>query len=396
MEIFSYKYSIPYLLCFGWLIFLTLLEFEYIKKNRNVQLLHRITLVFLLIFFCFRGFVYTDWHSYYPYFAQMPTLWSGDIQGIFNGFPKFEYGFAFYTCLIKSIFPNYHFWIFISSAIDIIILNIFFKKYTKYYVFAFTVFFIFGAWIIGFNLMRNIKAIMFFILSLDYLLQRKMLPYMLLNITGIFFHISAVVFLPLYFILHREFPKMLLWIIFIVGNVIFLFQIGYIQPVFEFVAKFLGPAYIEKVDIYFSSSYKPQVLTLGYVERFLSYVLVVLFYKKLKIKNPVNIIFANVFVIYFVFFFYFSEFVAISQRMSGLFGFSYWVLYPNLYEQLQRVGNRVVFVTVFFVFAIGKTIIGNDNILQRYDNLLFGIESYEERKEKLERSWEKIFKKPLP
>ena len=58
-----------------------------------------------------------------------------------------------------------------------------------------------------FNLYRNTKSFSLFLLSLPYLQNRKLLPYLLLNMTGCLFHISSMIYLPLYFVLYRKMSK---------------------------------------------------------------------------------------------------------------------------------------------------------------------------------------------
>jgi hypothetical protein len=267
------------------------------------------------------------------------------------------------------------------------ILHTCFKRYIpNYYVFGFIVFFVLGGCIIEINLLRNIKAILLFMLSLRYLQERKIVPYLLLNLIGVSFHLSAIVYFPLYFFLHKEFSKSFLWTIFIVGNIIFLFQISYIQPIFTFFADLIGPQAATKVQFYFNSSLynRPYGMSIGYFERVITYILLVLFYTKLRDRARHNIMLINVFVLYFICFFYFAETRIVNGRMSYLFIFAYWLLYPQLYSVMQKKSNKMLFMILFFCASIGKVAIQNNNFLHEYDNLIFGIKSCEVRKKNFE------------
>ncbi|MDR0571480.1 MAG: EpsG family protein [Rickettsiales bacterium] len=369
-------------------------EFHKINKQQTTRNVRRLTVASFIFFFGLRGFVYTDWYNYYPFFNALPTIGDNGLYHVFHN-STYDIGFELYAVLIKSLWPNYFFWIFISSCIDMAILHICFKRYApNYYVFGFIVFFILGGDIMEINLMRNVKAILLFMLSLRYLQERKIAPYMLLNLIGVSFHLSAIVYFPLYFLLHKEFSKPFLWTIFIVGNIIFLFQISYIQPIFTFFADIIGPQAVAKVQTYFNYSQynKPYGMSIGYFERIISYILFLLFYTKLKDQHRHNIVLINVFVLYFICFFYFAEIRGASVRMAGLFIFAYWLLYPNLYSVLQKKGNRMLFMILFFCTSIGRVAIHNNNLLHEYDNLIFGIKSYEVRKNNFEKYSEIIFK----
>lgn len=76
------------------------------------------------------------------------------------------------------------------------------------------------------NVMRNMKSISFFYLSIPFLIQRKALPYFILNLIGFGFHTSSIVYFPLYFILTKKYHKYVYWGIFLVGNFMVLSHIN--------------------------------------------------------------------------------------------------------------------------------------------------------------------------
>ena len=89
-----------------------------------------------------------------------------------------------------------------------------------------------------------------------------------------------------------------------------------------------------------------------------------------------NIVY-NCYILYFIFLFYFSEINVLAERFSGLFLFSYCFIYPWLYEKLKL--NKTIFIVLLFMYGFIKQVTGNANIMAKYSNLLWGIESYEER-----------------
>ena len=62
----------------------------------------------------------------------------------------------------------------------------------------------FGGIIMSTNLMRNTIAIMIFINAIKYIDERKPIQFFLLCILAITFHLSALMYLPTYFFLHKE------------------------------------------------------------------------------------------------------------------------------------------------------------------------------------------------
>lgn len=81
----------------------------------------------------------------------------------------YEKGFILYSILIKSLFSNYFIWVFIGSLLDLIVIHKIITKNTNYYILAVIMFILFGGLTIEFNLYRNSKAIICFLLSINYL-----------------------------------------------------------------------------------------------------------------------------------------------------------------------------------------------------------------------------------
>jgi hypothetical protein len=377
MEVFSY--TIPYLILIVTLSFLAILEYKF----RDIVLIKRWIQLYcflvLLFFFGLRGFIGWDWYNYYILFKKVPTITDGGLLNFYSSSLN-EPGFVTYVSIVKSIWPNYHFFIFVSTFIDLIIVSIFINRYSRFFVFSFILFIILGGFYLETDLLRNAKSIILFLISIKYIQDRKAFQFFGLNILGITFHVSSIMYLPMYFVLKRKFSRVFVISLFIIGNVIFLFHLEYIKPIILFFSHLLGGKFEYLASFYFNSSYtKPYGLTIGYFERLIMGFLVILFYKKLII-NSQNLIFVNAYLIYFVLFFYFSEVGVIGLRLGNLFVFSYWILIPLIIETFNFVTNKLFYLFYLYLYIIIKTFGMTNTILYKYDNILWGIESYEERK----------------
>ncbi len=396
MPTFSTSYSIPYLILLLYYVTLMFVEFRSLKFEKDTTYIRWAAMAGFVFFFGLRGFVNTDWIIYYNMFNSLPTVWGGDLGSVFTtDFTEefvtdasidqagMELGFIFGTVLIKSIIPDYFAWVLINVVIDVLLLDIFFRRYSRYYMLSFILFLIFGGLAIEFNLMRNIKAMMLFLLSIKYIQERRPIPYFLLNGVGLLFHSSAIFFLPLYLFLHREWPKWLIWSIFIIGNILFLLQIPYLKPLILSVADFLGGRIAVKAKLYFASElYTKSVgVGLGYLERVGTFLLAVLLLPKLKERNPANIMFVNAYILFFFVYFFFSEILIAIERMTLLFVFSYWILYAEILGLVEKTLNKLFVVSAIVAYSVMILIKTNSNIFSKYDNLLFGIESYDDRKQ---------------
>lgn len=382
------NYSIPYLIFTLLLTGLTVVE-RTGRAGRNSLLREELSrfgcVTLYLLFIGLRGYIGTDWLSYQTNFEEVPALFTGG-WGQWRETNFYEPGFVIFMSACKTVWNNYHFFVFVSACLDMLILHAFLKRYVSWYTLGFLVFFVMGGLTLC-ELMRNVRAIGLFLLSLPYLTGRRALPYFALNLLGMCFHFSAFVYLPLYWLLHRRWPKALFVAVFLVGNLLFLLRVEYIRPLVGWAAETLGGrlAYWQAqylLDTRFDEAYG---LSIGYFERLLTSGLILGFYRKLHRQNSANVLFVNAYTLYFIAFFFFSEVRVLSARLSLLFIFAYWALIPALYETLRARFNRVVFLAAVYGYCLLKTVGLTAIPLYRYDNLLWGIEHYDRRADEFER-----------
>jgi hypothetical protein len=370
-------YSIPYIVFYLVIFFLFLIESKnhYISKSNKILYFFIFTL--FLFFIGLRGHIYTDWLSYVEIFEETPQLWNQTTLN-YIGDGKMEFGFLLFTVFIKTIFSNYFFWVFIIALINLLVLNKLFKKHTKYYSLAFLTFFIMNGLGIMFNLYRNSIALSFFLLSLNFLKEKKFTKYLILNLLGGCFHYSALLFIPLYFLLNKDIPKKIIWILFIIANFIFLLKIKWLSYILGDIVSIINISQIsDKINAY--SSGNSATFTIGYFERVFTFIFFTIFYKDLVLKDNFNKIFYNIFILFFLCVFLLSEVRVFSDRFSYLFIFSYWFLYPNIFDLIANKSKKYLFISLFFCYSIFRIYTANTNLMAKYDNLLWGIENYQDR-----------------
>lgn len=388
----NYLYAIPYLLIFFVLfianfpVALTAGKYSlYTKSNQ-------IFIVILMMFFLgFRGFLATDFVLYYQLYQKIPPISAGIgafVEFLDNGpalFKSYEWGFLLFSSISKMLSENYFFFQTISTLIDIIILYYFFRVYApSNIVLAFIFFFLFTGQSIEINLMRNSKSIMLFLISIKYIEQGSFFAYLLLNITGCFFHISSLVYLPVYFLCQRQYSRKSILAMYIICNIIFLFSINWIQHFFKALDSIIGTNFgrLSMIINGFTSSgsgfASRMGITFGYVERMLSFILVFCFSERLIKKSAKNIIAINCAYLYWFIWLLFSEFYVFVQRFPLLFVFSYWVLYPQIYELLSKK-NKYIFLFLLLIYGT-MVLVKSNTPIAKYENILFGYSSYEERK----------------
>ena len=116
------------------------------------------------------------------------------------------------------------------------------------------------------------------------------------------------------------------------GNIIFLLQIQYLKPILSFLVSPIGGDVKYLVDLYFADNENANFygISIGYLERLLTTSLFLIYYDRIIRSAKYNLIFLNLYVLYFISFFYFGEIRIVTLRFSNLFTCSYWILYPEI------------------------------------------------------------------
>lgn len=195
------------MICIPYLILVIILFCLYtLEKNPIYEGLKKRIIILayfiLLIFIGLRGHIMSDFITYYPFYENLPNI--VNIEKFdFTKYP-FEPGFVMYSSLVKTLFDNYFIWIFVNTLIDSLVFAYVFRRYCKSMILPLIFFVVFNGIIFEFNLYRNVKAIDCFLLSIQYVLNKKLYKYICLNLIGFLFHTSALIYLPLYFIINNS------------------------------------------------------------------------------------------------------------------------------------------------------------------------------------------------
>ena len=160
------------------------------------------------VFFAFRGYVYSDWVGYSESYKDVE--WS-DIFAITNKNKIgviHEPGFTALMCLCSIFTREYAFLVIVITTIDTLLFIRFLRQWQVENIpFAFMLFFTFLGVGLMFNALRNQLAIFIFMNALIYIERKQPLPYFLICLLALCFHVSSIIFCPLYFFLGRKLNK---------------------------------------------------------------------------------------------------------------------------------------------------------------------------------------------
>lgn len=387
-SVISNIYSLPYYIIFIALFCLAIVvnSKSFKQKKKETYL----SFILLVVFIGLRGYVYSDWISYLAFFKEVPLLFDLQFCDLTERF-IFEPGFIVYTSCIKSICNNFHFFIFLSSLIDLWILLYAFEKYLKNPLLGFAMFFAINGLSMEFNLLRNMKSIMLFLISLRFIQEKSFFKYLICNSIGFFFHQTSLIYIPLYFVLGKNWSRKFIILLFVFANLIYLFQIPICQPIILKIVELVGgDIMIRKAISYFTSNVE-YGFSIAYIERVIIFLIVLSFYSRITIRKT-NLLFVNIFVLYFLMYSLCWDMNIVSARGSILFILGYWFVIPLIVENISIKRNLILFYAYIFFICSYKVVLNNNNIMARYDNLLFGIESVEKRTDVLNRNLHNLLK----
>ena len=374
---------IPYMEVFGFLLLGGAVD-VFGKNERKKHMLFVFSIILLIGFLGLRGFIGWDWWAYYPSYNNLP-----------NGF-NYEIGYEIWSNIFYKIGLSYHHFTFINTVADILILAYVLKKYSKYPIFSMFLFLAVQGLSFEVDLLRNAKAVLLFIISIQFIKERKIIPFLILNILGMTFHMSSVIYLPMYFILNRNYSRKIILPLIILGNIYYLFDTKLFIHILEYMSSVLPAAVGGKITSYLSiipQNYKLPIGTL-YFERLVTFIMVFFFLHKEKNhrekENPYSLIMENSFYIFYLIFLFTSEFFIASTRIGILFIYANWFLWGDIIENLRDTKIKAA------VFLIAVLIGGNriynhfdfngNKILYRYENIITDHKSYEEKMKDLGRA----------
>lgn len=364
--------SFPYII----VVFIYFILF-YVSKISTIESLKSdaICLFIFFIFFAFRGYIFTDVFNYKKVYDAIPDLLTVILKHKRMTITFWEPGFLYYCSFLKIFLHDYYSFQVINSLIDLILLisSVKFFSVNKPILFFFILFM--GGITLFVDAQRNIKAVLIFIYSIRFILNKKFIYYYLFCFIAILFHVSAILYLPLYFILNIKFNRFAVIIIFIISLLSFFINNPLVVLLNVLLSKMPGRIGALSSVYFPSDGFTGRRLSFGVLEKFATFIFVYTLYKRIYYAKYVPII--NCFFVYFLSYFLFSFNVSLSERISHLFIFSYWFLFPELLL-LMKPKKRFLLLIIFLFYGFLKVSLYNQPH-QRYENFLFNSMSFEKR-----------------
>ena len=382
-------YAIPYIAVFIAVLFLSLIE-EYnsqcLTLRKDTKMLSVIIFTLgLFVFLGLRGLIGMDWTVYKEWYDVIPEKFSiKDFVDIRKTLPM-EAGWNYFTIICRYLKFDYVAFQMLNFVIDFVLLYLIAVRYQKDHILLFFAFFLaLQGYTFSLIILRNSKAIYIFILSLKYIKEKKFFRYEILCIIAFFFHRSALICMPLYFILGRRYDRHLVIAFFILGMTVFILQINWAQNFMSWLVKVLPdtPAKVKLTGYLQNSYYSGKFgLTLGGLERFVTFILFYKFQNILIGEDDEYIVEWNCYLLFIYVMLYFNDFYIIIERIPNYFIFTYWIFYPKLISRMDKPTKIIAYIC-FITYGILRVFVTTDERYYKYENILTGISTAEERLDK--------------
>jgi len=216
------------------MILLMILFFAFLFNNRKMNLIlftnkkikvdsiyfYIIGTVLILISGLRKYTIGIDTYAYKVRFVQVKALDFGNFLSNF----ELEYGYNFLEFLVSRITDDFQLLLITIAIIYIISVSKIIKKYSAYPPISFLLFLTLGFYTFGMSSIRQTIAISITLLSFDYIIEKKLLKFMIIVLIASFFHVSALIFLPSYWFNKFRINKKSITIFVAVGAVTFLLK----------------------------------------------------------------------------------------------------------------------------------------------------------------------------
>ena len=182
----------------------------YLKKVNTINLVMPLSFLILFIFMALRAdSVGVDTKAYCWAFEQFRNIniseaFSATLYSVNSSYElQFEYGYRLYNDLL-SVFGDSPRVILIANSVLILgLLYRLIKKYSAYPFFSIWLYITLGIFQTQMNMARNAIGILICYLAFEFIKEKKPIQYVLCILIAMSFHVSSILFLPIYWIVRN-------------------------------------------------------------------------------------------------------------------------------------------------------------------------------------------------
>ena len=356
---------IPYFIVFFICFLLTL--FDFLTKSRYVKNLLLIGYGVLIVFFAgIRWETGTDWESYVFAFYVINNNTKLGVSG-------YELFYELFIFLSSTLIKKYTFILFTTATTIYLLTLSSVKKYSPYPLFSFLLLLSYSINSSGFGYRQDLAiAITFF--SLYYIINNKVYHFIALVIIATFFHQSAIVFLPAYWIAKINWNRKKIVILFLFLTIIYFLtnSVSDIAAIYSDTAEMKVSGYTELDEEQKTMDKGDPIMLLikGLSNRFVLFIPALLLFH----KNKENVVFKgilNIFIFGISLYVIFSPLGVVFLRFTRYFDIFHILLIP-LAVYLTKGYTRIFLILFYLIFCIIKfslVILNDENVYVPYKTI---------------------------
>lgn len=245
---------VEYFVVFFIILFCSIIS-SFVRSKFTKGLLCVIPAMSICLLGGLRWEIWTDWPMYYKIFLKP-----------FDVIQDFEIGYIWVNQLLSGFGLNYSAFLILYYVVLVLVLIKISSEYSKdYYPLVFVVYFC--LFLLTSGGMRQHIALFFFLWSLKYIVNRKLVDFLMVIILGSFFHRTILFFVPFYWLARLELSIWLIGISLCIGFVfakldIMTKTIGCLLDSFG-----VGGSFMRRVDFYSSMNHSVVVGGIGTIRK---------------------------------------------------------------------------------------------------------------------------------
>ncbi|MBG6109858.1 hypothetical protein IWX84_000719 [Flavobacterium sp. CG_9.10] len=382
---------IPYILFFSFLFIISLFNLIKIESFEKIEKLLFFIFWFVVVFFIgFRYKMANDWYNYNTIIRGIEPFWdvlSGNATN-FQAEKGIEYGFKILISLINMVFDPetssslQALTVLVSVFCYTVLFYVTWKEDTITYKFLFLATFISFTMFREFDILRQSIAFYIFLLSIKYI-NNSFFKFFLLNVLGSLFHVSALIFIPLYFVFKIKFSRIFILLLLLLHLVTMITHFSFVTTILERLSTYF-PELIFAQKLYLNSTTAEAQSSISIVGMLYAIYLLLLFvnYEKIDFNNYKLRFFINSFFIFIIINIFFSDSKDIADRFSYYFylGVAFVFVYLIKFIPKALYFPYVLLILIFPTIRFSR-IISNPmtkSVLVPYRNYFFVTPSEED------------------
>jgi hypothetical protein len=328
-------------------LFLFSLMYQIDEKRVDYKMLAWFCLVAFLIIGGLRDGVGMDWDQYQRSFEKTETS-----QDVSEGTQ--EPLFMMLMFVVRNIWNNFYFFSFLFFAVSFYLKFRFFRTYSSdiflsLIIYCFTIFMIYDV-----NAIRQGMAMGLILLSVKPILERKFLPFAIILTIAAFFHTSAIIFIPFYWLSQIKYSDKSIWWI-AIGIIVVSVPIRYALENAAIIQNLMQLEMFTHYNYYLDNDEAGRslpIISIAVFQRLFILFLFLFFLKKIKVDKDFKYLLFNGYLIATTIYLIFSFNAEFSARLSFYYKSLEMIIIPLIVSAQKEKKYSILLLCVFLVLAL--------------------------------------------